>query len=62
MLNELSLVVGIGVVDGVLHRRDLFSIFIGDFDAEFIFQGHHQFDRVQESAPRSATKAFSLVT
>src|SRR6218665_2980116 len=40
----LALLVGVGVVDGVLHRRDLFSVFIGDFDAEFIFQGHHHFD------------------
>jgi hypothetical protein len=36
-----------GVVDGVLHRRDLFRVFVGDLDAELIFQGHHQLHRVQ---------------
>jgi hypothetical protein len=59
---ESGLLVGVGVVDGVLHRRDLFRVFVGDLDADFIFRAITSSTVSRESAPRSATKAFSLVT
>jgi hypothetical protein len=39
--------VRVGVIDRVLHRRDFFSIFIGNLDAELILQRHHQFHGVE---------------
>ena len=36
-----------GVVDGVLHRRDLLGVFVRDLDAELVFERHHQFHRVE---------------
>src|SRR5215467_4617941 len=39
--------VALNVVDGILHRRDLFGIFIGDFHAESFFERHDEFDGVQ---------------
>ena len=47
LMDGLSLLVGHRVVDGVLNGGDLFSVFIRDLDTEFVFQGHHQFNRVQ---------------
>src|SRR4249920_1671162 len=42
-----SLLVLHGVVDRQLHRGDLLGLFIGDLDAELVFERHHQFDRVE---------------
>src|ERR1700754_459492 len=47
LMVALSLRVGLGVVDRQLHRRDLLGFLVGDLDAEFVFQRHHQFDRVE---------------
>src|SRR5512145_1778083 len=35
------------VVDGVLHGGDLLGFFVGNLDAELVFEGHHEFHRVQ---------------
>src|SRR5437763_851701 len=45
--NISSLGVGLGVVDGELHGRDLLGFLVGDLDAEFVFEGHHEFDGVE---------------
>src|SRR5882762_10304530 len=37
----------IDVVDGLLNRGDLFGILIRDLRLEFLFECHHQFNRVQ---------------
>src|SRR5215216_5569707 len=42
-----GLLVGVGVVDSVLHRRDLLGVFVRDLDAELVFERHHQFHRVE---------------
>ena len=36
-----------GVVDRELHGRDLFCFFVGNLDAELVFQRHHQFDCIE---------------
>src|SRR5512144_986901 len=36
-----------GVVDRQLHRGDLLGLFVGDLDAELVFERHHQFHRVE---------------
>jgi hypothetical protein len=33
--------------DGIFHGRDLFGGIIGDFNAEFLFKRHYQFDDVE---------------
>ena len=38
---------GVDVVDGLLHRADLLGLFVRDLALEFVFQGHHQFNRVE---------------
>src|SRR5215469_628631 len=43
----LSLGVLFDVLDGVLHRRDLFCVLIRYFDAECFLEGHDQLDRVK---------------
>ena len=40
-----------GVVDRQLHGGDLLGFFVGDLDAELVFQRHHQFDRVERVGP-----------
>src|SRR5918994_2595020 len=37
----------VDVVDGLMHRRDLLRIFVRDLDLEFLFERHHQLDRIQ---------------
>ena len=37
----------IDVVDGLLHRRDLLGLFVGDLGLEFLFERHDQLDRIQ---------------
>src|SRR6186713_344270 len=36
-----------GVVDRQLHGGDLLGFFVGDLDAELVFEGHHQFHGVE---------------
>ncbi|MDR6381391.1 hypothetical protein J2802_001802 [Paraburkholderia caribensis] len=43
----LSLDVSASVVDRLLNRRDLLGFFIRNFHAEFVFESHHQLDRVE---------------
>src|ERR1700761_4993710 len=43
----LGLDVGASVVDRLLHRGDLLGFFIRNFHAEFVFEGHHQFDGIE---------------
>src|SRR5690606_5616217 len=46
--NRKSLVaVFLDVVDGLTHCLDLFSLFVGDGQLEFILEFHHQFDGIQ---------------
>ena len=47
---------GIGVVDRVLNGRDLLRIFIGDLDAELVFESHHQLNRVQRIRTQISNK------
>ena len=35
------------VVDRLLNGRDLLSFFIRNFHAEFVFESHHEFNRVE---------------
>ena len=37
----------VDVVDRLLDGGDAFRILIGDLNAEFVFQGHHQFHYIQ---------------
>src|SRR5574341_1791136 len=37
----------VDVVDGLLDGQNLFGVLIGDFNAEFLFERHHQFDGVE---------------
>ena len=37
----------VDVVDSLLHGGDLFRIFIRNLALEFLFQRHHQFNRIQ---------------
>ena len=37
----------VDVVDGVLDGGDFFGVFVGNFDSESLFKGHHQLDRIQ---------------
>src|ERR1700677_3107348 len=39
--------VRIDVIDGLLNRRDLFRILVGNFGLEFLFECHHQLNRIQ---------------
>src|SRR6202050_3147951 len=35
------------VVNGILNGTDFFRVLVRDFDVEALFEGHHEFDRVQ---------------
>ena len=35
------------IVDGILHRGDLFGVFVRNFHSETLFERHNQFDRIQ---------------
>src|SRR6266478_1217521 len=39
--------VPLDIANGVLHGRDLFSVFVRDLHPESFFEGHDQFDRIQ---------------
>src|SRR5262249_32913258 len=43
----LALGVRIDIVDGFLDARDLFGVFVGDLDAELLFEGHDELHRVE---------------
>src|SRR5687767_3005599 len=43
----LSLAVRLDVLDGFLHAGDLFGVLVGDFDAELLFERHHELHRVE---------------
>jgi hypothetical protein len=43
----LGLDVGARVVDRLLHGGDLFGFLVRNFHAEFIFEGHHEFDGIE---------------
>src|SRR5262245_28975434 len=43
----LALAVRVDVLDRFLDAGDLFRILVGDFDAELLFERHHEFDRVE---------------
>src|SRR6185503_8893383 len=43
----LLLGVGLDVLDGLLHASDLLGVLVGDLDAELLFEGHDEFDRVE---------------
>ena len=42
-----SLAVGTDEIDRIGHGEDLFGGIVGDFHAEFFFEGHHQLDGVE---------------
>src|SRR6185369_16616912 len=42
-----GLLVGVGVVDSVLHRRDLFGVLVRNLDPELVLERHHQLHRVE---------------
>src|SRR5438105_11219071 len=46
------------VVDGELHRGDLLGLFVGDLDAELVFEGHHQFHRVKRVGAQVGHEGF----
>src|SRR5215475_13138877 len=37
----------VDVVDSLMNGGDLLGVLVGDLDLEFLFQGHHQLDRVE---------------
>src|SRR5215469_15033262 len=41
----------VDVVDGLMDGGDLLGVLVGDLDLEFLFQGHHQLDRVERIGP-----------
>ena len=43
----LLLLVRIDVIDGLLHRRDLLGLFVGDLGFELFLERHDQLDRIQ---------------
>src|SRR5687768_3681466 len=43
----LLLGVALDVLDGFLHARDLLGVLVGNLDAEFLFEGHDELDRVE---------------
>ena len=47
MYNTSNLLVAVDVSDGLAHGRDFLGVFIGDFRAEFVFEGHDEFDQVE---------------
>src|SRR5438132_936691 len=54
------------IVDGVLHCRDLFSVFIGNLHSESLFERHDQLDGIQGIRAevvdkRSGRRHFGLV-
>src|SRR6478752_10015867 len=46
-MGRSGLLVGVGVVDGVLHRGDLLGVLVRNLDAELVLQRHHQLHRVE---------------
>src|SRR6476620_700165 len=46
---RLLLVLGVGldVLDGFFHARDLLGVLVGDLDPELLFERHHQLHRVE---------------
>ena len=48
------------VVNGGLHGGDFFGVFIGDFNAEFIFQRHHQFHGVKRIGAKVCHEGFFI--
>src|ERR1700733_7078926 len=44
---ELFLRMLLDVSDRVLHGRDFFCVFVRNLDAERLFEGHDEFDRIQ---------------
>src|SRR6202022_3479438 len=54
------------VVDGIRHGANLLRIFIGDFDIEGLFEGHHELDSIERIGTqvvyeRSAGRDLALV-
>src|SRR5437016_14375293 len=47
---SLTLVL-VNIVIGVAHALDLLSVFVGNLDAEFFLEPHHQLDRVKRVGP-----------
>src|SRR6185436_2919941 len=43
----LLLGVALDVLDGFLHAGDLLGVLVWNFDAEFLFEGHDELDRVE---------------
>src|SRR5262249_27103272 len=43
----LGLGVGLDVLDGFLDARDLLGVLVGNLDAEFLFERHHELDGVE---------------
>ena len=43
----LRLRVPLDVLDGFLHAGDLLGVLVGNLDAELLFEGHHELDRVE---------------
>src|SRR5450432_3047702 len=39
------------VVDSLLHRRDLLGFFVRNLGLEFLFERHHEFDRIERIRP-----------
>jgi hypothetical protein len=54
---DKELAVFLDKANGVIDRGDLFRGFIGDFDTEFFFKGHHQFDLVEAVSTEIVGKA-----
>ena len=52
---DLLLEVRVDVVNRLLDGSDLLGFLIRNLAFELFFQSHHQFHRIQESAPRSST-------
>src|SRR5438034_2957641 len=58
LCTALGLLVLDGVVDRQLHRGDLLGLFVGDLDAELVFEGHHQFHRVKRVGAQVGHEGF----
>src|SRR3954468_17005924 len=47
----LRLGVGFDVLDRFFHARDLLGVLVGNFNPEFLFESHHELDRVERVGP-----------
>src|SRR5437667_5682650 len=55
------LCVSVHVIDGLLHRSDLFSLLIRDLRLEFFFESHHEFDGVERVRAEVVDKRGSVL-